>query len=81
MYKNNSRNSSKFKGCSPLQLHRKLKDLSSAVSYYSYTERCAPRDRVNQRLQEFFLTQRPYPVKEKDTKKHKKSQCKTLTFN
>lgn len=37
MYKNNSRDSSKFKGCNPLQLHRKLKDLSSEVGYYSYT--------------------------------------------
>ena len=39
MHKNNSRNSSKFKGRSPLQLHRKMKDLSSAVGYYSYTYR------------------------------------------
>jgi len=39
MYKNNSRDSSEFKGCSPLQLHGKLKDLSSAVGYYSYTHR------------------------------------------
>ena len=37
MYKNNSRGSSKFKGDSPLQLLYKLKDLSSAVGYYSYT--------------------------------------------
>ena len=37
MYKNNIRNSSKFKGCSPLQLHRKLKVNSSATGYYSYT--------------------------------------------
>lgn len=39
MYIKNSRDSSKFRGCSPLQLHRKLKDLSSAVGYYSYTHR------------------------------------------
>ena len=39
MYKNNSRNSSKFNDCSPLQLYRKLKDLSSAIGYYSYTHR------------------------------------------
>jgi len=39
MYKNNSRDSSKFNGCSPLQLPRKLKDLSTAVGYYSYTNR------------------------------------------
>jgi hypothetical protein len=42
MYKNNSRDSSKFKGCSPLQPSCKLKDLSSEVGYYSYTERWAP---------------------------------------
>ena len=41
MYKNNSRNSSKFKCCSPLQLSCKLKDLSFAVGYYSYTSRWA----------------------------------------
>ncbi len=39
MYKNNSRDSSKFKGCSPFQLFRKLKDLCFAVGYYSYTYR------------------------------------------
>jgi len=39
MYKNNSRDSSKFKGSSPLQLYRKLKDLSSEIGYYSYTTR------------------------------------------
>ncbi len=36
-YKNYSRNSCKFNDCSPFQLHRKLKDLSFAVGYYSYT--------------------------------------------
>ena len=39
MYKNNSRDSCKFKGCSPLQLSCKLKDFSYAVGYYSYTNR------------------------------------------
>jgi len=39
MYKNNSRDFSKSKSCSPLQLHRKLKDLSYAIGYYSYTNR------------------------------------------
>ena len=39
MYKNNSRHSSNINGFSPLQLHRKLKDLSSIVGYYSYTHR------------------------------------------
>ncbi len=47
MYKNNSRNSSKFKGYSPLQLHRKLKDLSSEVGYYSYTYRYAQCEKTN----------------------------------
>lgn len=32
MYKNNRRDSGKIKGCSPFQLHRKLKDLSFAVA-------------------------------------------------
>lgn len=39
MYKNNSRGSSKFKGCSPLQLSCKLTGKCHAVSYYSYTIR------------------------------------------
>jgi len=39
MYENSSRYSSIFKGCSPLQLCLKLKDLSSAIGYYSYTHR------------------------------------------
>jgi ribosome biogenesis GTPase len=39
MIKNNSRDSSKFKGCSPLQFHCKLKVNCSAVGYYSYTYR------------------------------------------
>jgi len=36
MYKNNSRNSSKFKGCSPLQLLCILTEKCYAVGYYSY---------------------------------------------
>ena len=39
MYKNNSRDSSKFKACGPLQLSCKLIGLKPAVSYYSYTNR------------------------------------------
>ena len=39
MYKNNSRDSSEFKGYRPLQLHRILKVKYSAVGYYSYTHR------------------------------------------
>jgi len=46
MYKNNSRNISKFKGFSPLQLHRKLKVNSSAIGYYSYTHRCAQGKKI-----------------------------------
>jgi len=41
MYKNNSRDSSKFKGCSPLQFYYNLKDLSLTFGYYSYTHRCS----------------------------------------
>jgi len=39
MYKNNSRDSSKFKGCSPLQLSCNLTGKCHAVGYYSYTNR------------------------------------------
>ena len=39
MYKNNSRGSSKFKGCSPLQLSCNLTGKCHAVGYYSYTNR------------------------------------------
>jgi len=40
MYKNNSRDSSKFKGFSPLQLSCNLKGKCHAIGYYSYTQRC-----------------------------------------
>ena len=39
MYKNNSRASSKLKGCSPLQLSCNLTGLKPAIGYYSYTQR------------------------------------------
>ena len=39
MYKNNSRDSSKFKGCSSLQLSYILTGKRNAVDYYSYTKR------------------------------------------
>lgn len=39
IYKNNSRNSSKFKGCSPLQLLCNLTGMKPANSYYSNTKR------------------------------------------
>ena len=49
MYKNNSRDSSKFKGCSPLQLSCNLTGKCHAVGYYSYTLRCGqcPAGRKN----------------------------------
>jgi len=40
MYKNNSQFSSKFKGCSPLQLSCNLTGMKPAIGYYSYTNRC-----------------------------------------
>ena len=39
MCKNNSRNSSKFKGCSPLQFSCNLIGMKPAIAYYSYTKR------------------------------------------
>lgn len=39
MYKNNSRDRSKIKGCSPLQLSCNLTGKLPAVGYYSYTSR------------------------------------------
>lgn len=38
MYKNNSRDSSEFKCCSPLQLSCNLTGKCHAVGYYSYTQ-------------------------------------------
>ncbi len=39
MYKNNSRDSCKFKGCGPLQLSCNLTGKCHAIGYYSYTNR------------------------------------------
>lgn len=39
MYKNNSRDKSKSKACSPLQLSCNLTGKWHAVGYYSYTNR------------------------------------------
>jgi len=39
MYKNNSRDNSDFKVCSPLQHSCNLTGKYSAIGYYSYTER------------------------------------------
>ncbi|RZT95672.1 hypothetical protein EV201_0296 [Ancylomarina subtilis] len=48
MYKNNSRDSSKFKGCSPLQLSRNLTGKHHAFGYYSYTHRCSTLEQTVQ---------------------------------
>ena len=40
MYKNNSRFSSKFKVCNPLQFFCNLTGMKPEVGYYSYTSRC-----------------------------------------
>ncbi len=53
MYKNNSRNSSKFKDCSQLQLFCKLKDFSSEVGYYSYTDSWA-QSPFDENINEYF---------------------------
>ena len=45
MYKNNSRDSSKFRGFSPLQLPCNLPGKCHAVGYYSYTQRCVELSR------------------------------------
>jgi len=41
MYIQNRRNSSKFNGCSPHQIHNGLIVLESAIAYFAYTERYA----------------------------------------
>lgn len=41
MYIANMRDSSKFKGCSPLQLHLGLIGLKPAIAYFVYTKRCS----------------------------------------
>jgi len=40
MYIQNRRDSSKFKGCSPLQNRNSLKSLKPANAYFAYTKRC-----------------------------------------
>jgi len=39
MYKNNSRDSSKIKSCSPFQLSCNLTGMKPVIGYYSYSER------------------------------------------
>jgi len=40
MYMQNRRNSSKIKGCSPLQSRVGLISLKPAIAYFAYTQRC-----------------------------------------
>lgn len=40
MYKNNSRDSSKFKGCNPHKISCSVTGKCHAIGYYSYTNRC-----------------------------------------
>jgi hypothetical protein len=47
MFKNNSQNSSKFKGSNPLPLSCNLKGKCPAIGNYSYTKRCALLKRTN----------------------------------
>ena len=56
MYKNNSRNSSKIKGCSPLQLSYSLTGKCHAVGYYSYTYRyhTFPNQHIKSRKQKYY---------------------------
>ena len=46
MYKNNSRFSSKFKGCSPQHLFCILTEKCNAVGYYSYTYRVRQEEKT-----------------------------------
>jgi len=43
MYIANRRDSSKFNGCSPLQIHLGLIGLKPAIAYLPYTYRCSNR--------------------------------------
>ena len=54
MYKNNSRDSSKFKGCSPLQLFCYLTGKYHAIGYYSYTNRRCVHADQNTELKEYY---------------------------
>lgn len=59
MYKNNSRDSSNFRGCSPLQLFCNLTEKCHAIGYYSYTKRWQQYKETEYEGQNFnFLTDR-----------------------
>ena len=49
MYIQNRRNSSKFKGCSPLQYFNGLISLKPAIAYFAYTQRCAHAEKTTQK--------------------------------
>lgn len=46
MYIQNRRDSSKFKGCSPLQLLNGLIGLKPAIAYSAYTDRCVAFEKL-----------------------------------
>ena len=54
MYKNNSRDSIKFKGCSPLQLSCNMTGKCHAVGYYSYTYRWGRNGYSENKMQDCF---------------------------
>jgi hypothetical protein len=47
MYIQNRRNSSKFKGCSPLQNCNGLISLKPTIAYFAYTQRCRQANALN----------------------------------
>ena len=51
MYIQNRRDSSKFKGCSPLQNRNGLISLKSAIAYFAYTQRYAKAERQENQKQ------------------------------
>ena len=52
MYIQNRRNSSKFKGCSPLKNRNGLISLKPAIAYFAYTKRYKQAEETNQRQNE-----------------------------
>jgi hypothetical protein len=45
MYIQNRRDSSKLKGCIPLQIRNGLIGLKPAIAYFAYTQRCRQVDK------------------------------------
>ena len=80
MYKNNSRDNSKFKGYSPLQLSCNLTVKCHAIGYYSYTNRYKQAEETNpDTMNKKFLLH-----KEKDEKvkpAHKSKSVAALPCN